>query len=207
MCNVPQNVAGLILAGGQSRRMGGCDKALRRLDGKYLLAHVIERLHPQASPLVLSANGDITRFARFRLATLPDSNGLPAGPLSGVLTGLRWACENTTATWLVTAPVDTPFLPRTLVARLLAGIDSPDQIAVAGSRRQLHPVVALWPVRIAQALADWLSREHNRAVGEWIKTQPSAVVNFDDEDGFDPFFNINTPDDLARAQRDPIRPI
>jgi molybdopterin-guanine dinucleotide biosynthesis protein A len=164
------------------------------------LAHSIACLRCQASPLALSANGDLARFAGFHLATLPDSGGIPDGPLAGVLTGLRWAQQNTTAQWLVTAPVDTPFLPLSFVARLRAGIGGPDQIAVARSRQQLHPVAALWPVRIADGLADWLSRQGNRAVREWIEAQSSTVVDFEDENGFDPFFNINTPADLDKAR-------
>ena len=201
MHNASQNVAGLILAGGQSRRMGGYDKALMRLGGKYLLAHVMERLHPQASPIALSANGDITRFAIFHLATLPDSNETPAGPLAGVLAGLRWMRECTTAAWLVTAPVDSPFIPRTLVSRLLMSVDSSTQIVVARSHEQLHPVVALWSLRTADTLADWLARQNNRAVHQWIATQSSKIVDFEDEGGFDPFFNINTPHDLDVARR------
>ena len=201
MPDVQKNVAGLILAGGQSRRMGGYDKALLQVGGRSLLAHIVERLACQTAPLVLSANGDLARFASFHLVTLLDSRGIPSGPLAGVLTGLRWVLENTTAEWLVTAPVDTPFLPHTLVTRLLTGVEGPTQIAVARSRQQLHPVAALWPVRIADALADWLSREGNRAAREWIKARSSTVIDFEDENDFDPFFNINTPSDLDMARR------
>jgi molybdopterin-guanine dinucleotide biosynthesis protein A len=113
--------------------MGGYDKALLQIGGCPLLAHVIARLQPQVLPLVLSANGGRSCFANFRLTTLPDPHEPFGGPLGGILAGLQWMRADTAARWLVTVPVDTPFLPRLFVARLLACSENPAQIAVARS--------------------------------------------------------------------------
>jgi molybdopterin-guanine dinucleotide biosynthesis protein A len=190
-------IPGLILAGGRGRRMGGADKAMVPLAGRPLIAHVVERLAPQAGPLALSANGDPGRFAGLGLPVLAD--GEPgAGPLAGLLAGLEWAA-GLGAEALVTAAVDTPFLPRDLVARLRAAA-GPAGIAVAGTPGgggpERHPTAGLWPVGLRERLrADLAAGE--RRLGAWAEAQGCVVARFPDPDAF---FNVNTPGDLARAE-------
>lgn len=196
------SVVGLLLAGGQSRRMGGGDKALRPLGGRPLLNHVVERLRPQVAAMVLNANGDPARFAAFGLPVVPDSVPDFAGPLAGVLAGLDWAAANRPdCEWVVSAPTDAPFLPRDLVARLVAGLQAAGaELACAASGGQPHPVVALWPVRLREALRHAVVAEAIRKVDTWTGRYRLATVPFAEEaGGVDPFFNANRPDDLDRA--------
>jgi molybdopterin-guanine dinucleotide biosynthesis protein A len=145
-------VAGVLLAGGLARRMGGGDKSLRRLGGRTILEHVIERARPQVAALLLNANGDPARFASFGLPVAADVVEGFAGPLAGVLTGMEWARANRPdCAWIATMATDTPFFPRDLVARLFQGIQGAD-LACASSNRRANPVFGLWPVRLADDL-------------------------------------------------------
>ncbi len=192
------NIVGLILAGGGGTRLGGRDKALVGLAGQPLLAHVIARFSPQVADLALSANGAPERFAEFDLTVLPDA-GDSAGPLSGILAGLDWACLQG-ADALVTAAVDTPFLPCDLVPRLLLAAEAQDRpVAIAASAGRLHPTFGLWPVSCRDALAGDLGqgrlRLHDAAASLGAATADFPVVG-----GLDPFFNINTQADLAQGE-------
>jgi molybdenum cofactor guanylyltransferase len=193
-------IVGLLLAGGQSRRMGGGDKALRPLGGIPLLDRVIERLRPQVETLVLNANGDPTRFARYALPVVAD--GLPglAGPLAGVLTGLEWAAAHRPdCPYLASVATDAPFLPRDLVARLAAGCEAAQaDLACAASGGRSHPVFGLWPVRLRQDLRQALVEEGIRKVDLWTARHKLATVPFSDQP-VDPFFNANHPEDFAIA--------
>src|SRR5579859_1574255 len=143
--------AGLVLAGGLARRMGGGDKALLPLAGRPLLAHVLDRV--RLGPIAISANGDPARFSQFGLPVLPDGIPDQAGPLAGILAGLEWAAALPEVDHLISVPADTPFLPPDLVARLIAARDAADaEIALAASGGRLHPVVGLWPVALAADL-------------------------------------------------------
>lgn len=196
------SIVGLLLAGGQSRRMGGGDKALRPLGGRPLLDHVIERLRPQVAGLILNANGDPARFAGFGLLVVPDSVPDFAGPLAGVLAGLDWAATNRPdCEWVVSVPTDAPFLPRDLVARLVAGLRAADaELACAASSGQPHPVVGLWPVRLREALRHAVVAEEIRKVDTWTGRYRLATVPFPEAAaGVDPFFNANRPDDFECA--------
>jgi len=196
------SVLGVILAGGLSRRMGGGDKCLRMLGGRPILAHVIDRVRPQVGRLVLNANGDPERFRFFGLDVVPDSLAGFAGPLAGVLAGLEWAQAHAPeCPWVASFPADAPFLPRALVARLLAATagDRAD-LACARSDGQDHPVVGLWPVRLAADLRSSLVEAGIRKVDLWTARHRLAVVDFA-VDAVDPFFNANTPQDLAEAER------
>ncbi|RJT36200.1 molybdenum cofactor guanylyltransferase MobA [Mesorhizobium waimense] len=199
-----RDIAGIILAGGQSRRMGGGDKTLLALDGRRLLDHVVARLAPQVGPMALSANGDPLRFARFGLPVLADTVEGYAGPLAGILTGLEWA--SMACNGVVTAAGDTPFLPEDLVERLVAAAaERPGAIAVASSDGKRHPTFALWPLGLHDALRRFLVDEDNRRVSAFIERHGFVEVEFpmwsSGEHAIDPFFNINTPDDLAAAER------
>ncbi len=195
-------VVGLLLAGGLARRMGGGDKSLVPLAGRPLLAWVVERARPQAATLVLNANGDPGRFAGFGLPVVAD--GVPgfAGPLAGVLAGLEWATANAPdARWIASIATDTPFFPPDLVARLreAAERDGAD-IACAASLGRTHPVFALWPVSLAGDLRRALVDEGTRKIDAWTARYRVAEVPFPAEP-LDPFFNLNTPDDVAEAER------
>ena len=201
-----QDIAGIILAGGQSRRMGGGDKSLLRLGSGCVLDQVISRFGPQTAPLALSANGDPARFSRFELPVLADTVPGFAGPLAGILTGLDWAVANTACKAIVTAAGDTPFLPLDLVERLAAATDqSPGSIAVACSAGKRHPTFALWPTDCRGAVRHFLADEDNRRVSAFIDRHGFVEVEFpilqSADHPVDPFFNINEPDDLVRAER------
>jgi molybdopterin-guanine dinucleotide biosynthesis protein A len=192
---------GVVLAGGLARRMGGGDKPLRELGGRPLLAHVLERLATQVARLVLNANGDPARFAGFGLPVVPD--GLPnhPGPLAGILAGLDWAAEHAPGcAWIVSVPGDSPFIPADLVARLHAACAAAGvPLACARSAGQAHPPVGLWPVELRGDLrAALLAGE--RKIDRW--TARHGVAHAEWEAGpVDPFFNANTPEELAEAAR------
>jgi molybdopterin-guanine dinucleotide biosynthesis protein A len=187
-------IVGLILAGGEGQRMGGADKALLALAGRPMLEHVIERFSPQVDDLALSANGDASRFAAFDLAVLADTAS--HGPLSGVLAGLDWAF-GLGATALVSAAVDTPFLPCDLVPRLVwAAEAAPCGVAVARSGGRDHPTLALWPTDLRNPLRDALAQGRYRVM-DFARAQEAASAEFDEGTSF---LNINTPGDLARAE-------
>ena len=146
-----ETVAGVLMAGGQSRRMGGGDKCLRALAGKPILAHVIARARPQVGPLLLNANGDPARFAGFGLPVVADVVGDFAGPLAGVLTGLEWAAAQAPEpAWLASFATDAPFLPADLVARMADAVEAEGaDMACAASNGRDHPVFGLWPLGLA----------------------------------------------------------
>jgi molybdenum cofactor guanylyltransferase len=193
-------VVGVLLAGGLSRRMGGGDKSLRPFAGKTLLDHVIERMRPQVAALVLNANGDPARFARFGLPVVADSVPGFAGPLAGVLAGLDWAAEHRReCAYVASAATDAPFLPGDLVARLIAGMQEQGaDLACAASGGQEHPVIGLWPVRLREELRRALIDEDIRKVDVWTGRYKLATVEFSTQP-IDPFFNANRPEDLERA--------
>src|ERR1700738_2279091 len=164
---------GVVLAGGLARRMGGGDKARLQIAGRTILERVLARMQPQCSALILNANGDTGRFADTRLAVVPDSVPDFAGPLAGILAGLDWAAtEATDVADIVTVPGDCPFLPEALVARVACRGDRRHALVAEGLRK-----IEAWTARHGVAVADW----------------PAAPI--------DPFFNINTPDDAADAER------
>jgi molybdopterin-guanine dinucleotide biosynthesis protein A len=193
-------VAGVLLAGGLARRMGGGDKSLRRLGGRTILEHVIERARPQVAALLLNANGDPARFASFGLPVAADVVEGFAGPLAGVLTGMEWArAKRPDCAWIATMATDTPFFPRDLVARLHHAIEGAD-LACASSNGRANPVFGLWPVRLADDLRRAMIEEEIRKVDVWTARYRLVEVDFPAEP-FDPFFNANRPEDLAEAER------
>ena len=193
-------VVGVLLAGGLSRRMGGGDKTLRLLGGRPLLQHVIDRMRPQVTTLILNANGDPARFAPFGLAVVADSVPDFAGPLAGILAGLDWAAEHRPdCAYVVSVATDAPFLPTDLVARLSEGMEREGaDLACAASGGQPHPVIGLWPVGLRGDLRDALTAQGIRKVDVWTARYKLATVEFA-AGPIDPFFNANRPDDLERA--------
>ena len=195
-------IIGVLLAGGQARRMGGGDKCLRNLGGKPLLAHVIDRLAPQVGQLVLNANGDPARFAGFGLPVVPDIVAGFAGPLAGVLTGMAWAAKNAPeAQWILTAATDAPFLPADLAARLHDAVAAEAaDMACAASDGRHHPVIGLWPVALKDDLERAMREEDMRKVDRWTARYRLAVAEFDAGQP-DPFFNANKPEDIEIAEK------
>jgi molybdenum cofactor guanylyltransferase len=194
------DVVGIVLAGGLSRRMGGGDKCLRDLAGKPILAHILERASPQVGKLALNVNGDPARFASFGLPCVPDSVEGFAGPLAGVLAGLDWAAVNAPeAKWVASFASDAPFLPTDLVARMKEAIarEGADMASVS-SAGQTHPVFGLWPVSLREQLRQALTEEKIFKVDRWTARYRVAIADFA-VDGIDPFFNANAPEDLAQA--------
>ncbi|TAN56249.1 MAG: molybdenum cofactor guanylyltransferase MobA [Rhodospirillales bacterium] len=196
-------IAGLILAGGKASRMGGADKALIQLAGRPLIAYAVERLQPQATALAISANGDPARFASFGLPVLPDPLPDFPGPLAGILAGMDWAkavCPD--CRWLLTVPCDTPFLPADLAANLLKAVDRDGaRLALAASEGKDHPVIALWPLALAEDLRRALLTEGLHKVGQFAARYKKALADFPAQDGTDPFMNVNTPQELKLAEK------
>jgi molybdopterin-guanine dinucleotide biosynthesis protein A len=193
---------GVLLAGGLARRMGGGDKPMRTIAGRTILARVIARLKPQCDGLILNANGDPARFAGFGLPVIPDSVGDFPGPLAGILAGLDWAAANRPeVAWVLSAAADCPFLPRDLVARLhRARAEDNAQLAVAASDGQSHPVIGLWSVALREELRHALVGEDVRKIDRWTARYKLATVTWPTAP-LDPFFNANTMDDIAEAER------
>ena len=194
-------VLGLLLAGGQARRMGGGDKCLKQLGGRTLLEHAVERVRPQTAGLLLNANGAAERFAHFGLPVVADDVPGFAGPLAGILAGLEWANRRPgTVAWVASLPTDTPFLPGDLVRRLSDAVGAQGvDLACAASAGRTHPVIGLWPVRLASDLRRALVDEGMRKIDAWTARLKVAVVEFETVP-VDPFFNVNTPDDIAAAE-------
>ena len=192
-------VAGIVLAGGLSRRMGGGDKALRTLGGRTILDRVIARAAPQVDVLALNANGDPGRFGATGLAVIPDTvEGFP-GPLAGVLAGLEWAREQGCG-HVATFACDAPFLPADLVSRLRRAVRENDaDIASARSDGREHPVFALWPVALTDALRTAVAEEGVRKVDVWTARYRLVHAEFDAVP-VDPFFNVNRPEDIEAAE-------
>jgi molybdenum cofactor guanylyltransferase len=195
-------VVGVLLAGGQARRMGGGDKCLRQLGGATILEHVIASARPQVTALVLNANGDPGRFAAFGLPVVADVVEGFAGPLAGVLTGMEWTrAHRPDCPWIATVATDTPFFPGDLVARMLAAVEEDDaELACASSGGRAHPVFGLWPVRLADELRAAMIEEGIRKVDVWTSRHRLVEVPFA-TDPIDPFFNTNRPEDLLEAER------
>jgi molybdopterin-guanine dinucleotide biosynthesis protein A len=192
---------GLVLAGGQARRMGGGDKAMIKIGGEPILKRVLARLRPACARIVLNANGDPARFASFGLPVVADSVPDFAGPLAGILAGLDWAAANAPdIKWVVSVPGDCPFLPENVVARLHEVRTAENKpLACAQSGDWRHPVVGLWPVGLREDLRRALVTENLRKIEVWTARHGVAIAAWPDKP-VDPFFNVNTPEDAAMAE-------
>ena len=197
-----KTILGLVLAGGQARRMGGGDKALLTIAGTTILDRVLTRLRPQCAQIILNANGDPARFAVTRLPVVADEVPDFAGPLAGVLAGLDWAVTHAPDTqWVASVPGDCPFLPRDLVARLHAAREQAGlPLACARSGEWRHPVVGIWPVALRGDLRRALVDEHLHKIEVWTARHGVAIADWPPTP-VDPFFNVNTPADAAEADR------
>jgi molybdopterin-guanine dinucleotide biosynthesis protein A len=193
---------GVLLAGGLARRMGGGDKPMRTIGGRTILERVITRLKPQCDRLILNANGDPARFAAFGLPVIADTVEDFPGPLAGILAALDWtAAHRPDVGWILSAAADCPFLPRDLVERLhQARVAQDAQLAVAASDGQSHPVIGLWSVSLREKLRHALVVEDIRKIDRWTARYKLATVTWPTKP-VDPFFNANTMDDIAEAER------
>jgi molybdopterin-guanine dinucleotide biosynthesis protein A len=190
-----------VLAGGLARRMGGGDKARITIGGRTILQRVLDCLKPQCGRVIINANGDPARFADTALSVVADSVPDFAGPLAGILAGLDWAAANMPDTvWLASVPGDCPFLPKNLVARLHEARASADvPLACARSSEWRHPVIGLWPVHLRDELRHAVIGEGLHKIELWTARYGVAIADWPDTP-VDPFFNVNTPADAARAQ-------
>jgi molybdopterin-guanine dinucleotide biosynthesis protein A len=195
-------IPGVLLAGGLARRMGGGDKPMRTILGRTILDRVIARLQPQCGDLLLNANGDPARFAAFGLPVIADGVADFPGPLAGILAALDWAAANRPDVELVlSAAADCPFLPRDLMSRLYGALVADNaELAVAASCGQSHPVIGLWSVRLREQLRHALVVEDIRKIDRWTARFRLATVPWPTTP-LDPFFNANTMDDIAEAER------
>src|SRR5262245_45174724 len=201
MASVPKTI-GVLLAGGLARRMGGGDKPLLTVGGQTILERAIAVLRPQCDGLIVSANGDPARFAATGLQVVPDDVPGFAGPLAGILAALDWTATNRPdAEWVVSAAADSPFLPSDFVSRLHAAREEADmQLAQAQGGNQPYPVNGLWKVSLRGDLRQALVEEAVRKVSEWTARHGVVSVIWPVEP-VDPFFNANTPEELAEAGR------
>ena len=194
------NVVGVVLAGGQGRRMGYADKPLITLAGKTLLEHVVQRVGPQCANLLINANGDPKRFQQCDLPVVADGMADNPGPLAGILAGLDWvALRHPRATHIVSVPVDVPFIPFDLVKNLVRALGNNHVLARAFSSGRAHPVVGLWPIEIRSELRHQLVHHDIRKIDHFTSAFSMADVNFDGIP--DPFFNVNTPKDRDEAEQ------
>jgi molybdopterin-guanine dinucleotide biosynthesis protein A len=195
-------VIGLILAGGQARRMGGADKAFLKLGGETLIARAIARARPQADELMINANGDLKRFDGLGYEVIADRIGGFLGPLAGILSGFEWMRANRpNARWLASFACDCPFFPADMVKRLVAEAQVRDvPIAIAASGERHHPVFAVWSASLPVTSESVLHGEGLRKMDDFVARFPNTRVVFPSAP-VDPFFNINAPDDLVRAEK------
>jgi molybdopterin-guanine dinucleotide biosynthesis protein A len=202
-------IAGVILAGGASRRMGGQHKGLLHVAGRPMIRHVAERLAPQVLALAISVHGAGAEFASLGAPLIADAASEQHGPLAGVLAGMIWAREtHRRARWIATASCDAPFCPDDYVGALLTAALAPPpngpRIAIAASNGRSHFAFGLWPVALSADLSAYLDSGERRMQG-WIARHSHVVAEFPpllcDAQPLDPFFNVNTPDDLATAQK------
>ncbi len=195
-------IVGVLLAGGLARRMGGGDKPMKELGGKPILEHVIDRVKPQVHQLILNANGDPDRFAKYKLPVVPDVIDGNQGPLAGILTAMDWAAENLpSANFVVSFATDAPFVPRDIVMRLLEPVvegRAPLSCPITGERT--HPVFGVWPIARRDELRAAMIEDGMRKIDAWTDLIGIEHVPFD-VDPVDPFFNVNRPENLDEAEK------
>lgn len=195
------NILGVLLAGGQARRMGGGDKCLLPLGAQTLLQRSIAKAQPQVDQLILSANGNSLRFARSRLPVVADVYPDFLGPLAGIHSGIQWVKQQRpNIEWLASFACDTPFFPDDLVTQLAEAAERESAlVTVATSNERMHPIFALWHSSLFDALSETLESGNIPPLAQWIEQQSHAQVDFSGV-GYDPFFNINRPQDLYDAE-------
>ena len=197
MKKINNEVFGIILSGGKSRRMGS-EKSLKKIKNKNMIEFVVDRAHKQVSCLAINSNAHRNTFKnKFNLEIIPDCVSGNLGPLAGILTGLKWAKnKNKNCKWVVFFPVDSPFFPKDLIKKFLDGLEN-EKIVMAESNNRLHPVFSMWSPDLSDALKRSLEKGI-RKIEDFTKKIQTRVVNFSFI-SYDPFFNVNRPDDLKKA--------
>lgn len=198
-----ETITGVLLAGGSARRMGGCDKCLLPIDERPMLDHIIARARPQVDHLLLNTNSDAALFHRYDIPVIKDTVAGLAGPLAGLLAAMEWMqlqpAEGGVGKWLASFPTDSPFFPRDLVERLLKAARADHaELAIAVGKNGRSPLFALWSVDLREALSNALKQKAYR-VGNFVDSRRWVAVEFPTE-AYDPFFNINTVEDLKTAR-------
>ena len=203
-------LVGVVLAGGEGRRMGeGVRKPLRLLGGKPMVAHVVERLRPQVMDLVVVANDPDPAFARLKVAVIADPpdiqraaqrEGRRLGPLAGILAGMEWSLKHHPhAGWILTAPADVPFLPLDLTVRLCGHMHVPEpDVLVVRHGRHREPSLGVWSVKLAKDLRRAILEEGIRRVGQFAERHIAAELVWPGDPA--PFMNVNTPEELSDAE-------
>lgn len=200
VARMTKGLAVIVLAGGRATRMGGGDKPLKSVAGRPILSHMLERVAAPDRPVALNANGDAARFDTFGLPIVPDATSDYPGPLAGILAGLDWAAGATGAEYVLSVPGDCPFIPRDLAERLDVARRSADvPLACAASGGWTHPVIGLWPVVLRDELRAALARGE-RKIDRFTAIHGCVSAEWPISE-YDPFFNVNTPEELADAER------
>jgi molybdopterin-guanine dinucleotide biosynthesis protein A len=194
------NIPGVVLAGGRSSRMGQ-DKASVMLGGRSLLQHAVERLSPQVSAIAINSD----KAPDIGIPLISDVIPGKAGPMAGIHAAMTYAAALASVSHVVTVSVDSPFFPPDLVEWLAGAIDAPGKIAIAASEGRSHPVFGLWPVSLAGDLETWMATDEKRRVRDFLSRHDVTEISFPLQPThanlLDPFFNVNTPDDLVEAER------
>lgn len=197
-----KNIIGIVIAGGQSTRMGGGDKTLMKLGENTILHAVLGKLQAQVNETAINTNSDDAGFNINSIACFSDTLAGFQGPLAGLLASMLWVRKNhPSATHIVTVAGDSPFFPDNMTMKLLAAAPDGKTIVMAESGGFNHPVFALWPISLCEDLQKWLDETGILKVMAWVRSHPHVFVDFPFEKEFDPFFNINTPEDLTIADR------
>ena len=194
----PQKIGGVILAGGQSRRMQGHNKSFVTLGDKPMIVHALERLQAQLSNIAINANDDLEAYQALGIPVISDAPKNYSGPLAGVASAMAWG-KRIGLSHVVTVATDTPFFPKNLALKL-ATLAEPNSIVIARSDGFKHPTFGLWPTHLHQDLNNWLTTSDTMKVMAYIMSQDHNFVDFEFKGDHDPFFNINTPEDLASAE-------
>ena len=197
-----ESVVGILLAGGKSSRMGGGDKCLKKLGDKTILEHVISRSLPQVEALILNVNSQCGKYSSYGLPIVSDVVSGYCGPLAGILTGMEWVKKNfPNCRWLASFPTDAPFFPKNLVKKLFLAVEQKKaSLSYAYSGGRNHPVFGLWPVELEQDLRQSIIEEKVRKIEFWTSKLVTSRAEFTSEP-FDPFFNINNPEQFKKAKR------
>ena len=195
------NILGAILAGGKSKRMGK-DKLFLELNNKMLIEHTINKVEKYLKDIIIITNQKNEYFSRKNLTTVEDCIEGQLGPLVGILTAMKWAKENLKeCSWIATFPCDTPFFPETIIKKFIEKSKKKDSLLLcASSHGRKHNIFGLWSLDLYEKLRDDLINNKIRKVQDWTEKHKITNVEFDFKE-YDPFFNINTLDDLETAKK------
>jgi len=195
------NILGAILAGGQSKRMGK-DKLFLELNNKKLIEHTIDKVKKYLKKIIIITNQDNEFFSKNNLTTVKDTIEGQLGPLVGILTAMKWAKENLSkCSWIATFPCDTPFFPESIIKRFIEESEKKESLILcASSHGRKHNIFGLWSLDLYDKLKDDLINKKVRKVQDWTEKNKIKNLEFEFKD-YDPFFNINTKEDLEFAKK------